>query len=348
MVGEQWVKHFWFAVCFKTNPVFVLKLISNKGGLHNRLTQRIRLLPFKLDEVKKFLKKRHINYSNQQLLQVYMAVGGVPYYLNYLERGKSAIQNIDTLFFNSEGPLFGEFDILYASLFDKADIYLLLLEVIASKRYGIKRSELLEKIKGNSGGRLNQRLRELEEAGFIMSFVPYQNERKGITYQVIDVFTLFYLYWVKRSKATIKRMDKPNNYWQEKSKSTSYSVWSGYAYEALCHKHLLTIMNVLTILPGSIISAWRYSGSDFDGAQIDLLFDRDDGVITLCEIKYNAKPFVIDKVYAKNLQQKLRVFRQVTKTDKQLSLVFITVNGLKETMYAEALVDQVVLFEDLV
>jgi len=318
--------------------------------LYNRITRQIELLPLTLHETKKFLIKKGIKLNNAQITKLYMAMGGIPHYLDAIQADLSVDQNIDLLCFTKRGLLFNEFNKLFASLFDEQDIHEELIRLIAENRYGIAQSELMRKSSKNAGGRLKKRLKELEDAGFIESFIPYQHKEKGIYYRILDEYTLFYLKWIDPIWNAIKKRDKEKGYWLSKQQSAGWHSWAGYTFEAICYKHIGLIRRKLEITPGSEMGTWRYfpdKGSLENGAQIDLLFDREDDAITICEIKYTTQPFVLDKEYAKKLQRKIDVFTMRTKTEKQLFIAFIASAGLKPTMYSEELVNHVVTLDDL-
>lgn len=275
-----------------------------------------------------------------------MALGGVPYYLKQVQLGLSAIQNINKLCFQKRGILYTEFQRLFTSLFDHAVVHEELIYLLSKKREGMVRSELFEKAKlSTDGGRLTDRLDELEKAGFIISFIPWHKQH-GVYYKIIDEYTLFYLTWIKPIKNEI--VDK--HYWEAQAHNPAYKSWSGYAYELICYKHLSVIMHKLSIPHGSRAASWKHVAtktSNGKGTQIDLFFDRPDGIVTICEIKYTDKPFKIDKEYAANLMNKVKVFKAKTRTKKQIFIAMISANGIQPTIYSEELISGVVTLEDL-
>lgn len=357
----QAIDHYWnrywsldtrirLIVCGSSASWLLEKLVYSKGGLHNRITYRIDLDPFTLKESKQFLAKKNIKLTNIQILKLYMAMGGVPLYLDQVMRGLSADQNIDEIFFNKRGLLFKEFEQLFSSLFKHHEVIEELIRIIATHRYGISQMELMVKSSKSVGGRLKSRLYELEHAGFIESFTPYHHKEKGIYYRIIDEYTLFYLKWIEPIAKTLRKRDTERGYWQSKHNSASWLSWAGYAYESICYRHIKQIRNALGIKPGADIASWRYSPrkkTNEVGAQIDLLFNRDDNVITICEIKYTSSPFVVDKKYAQDLLRKVSVFRKHTRTNKQIFIAMISANGLKPTMYSEELITAVVNLDNL-
>jgi len=332
-------------VCGSSASWIIKKIINDKGGLHGRVTCKLKIKPFNLKETKTYLKYRKVKMNDRQIADLYMALGGIPYYLNYVSAGITSEQNIQQLLFDSEAPLRSEFEQLFRSLYKDADPFIELIKLVAKKRQGLLRSEIKDKSKLSSGGGLlSERLQDLCAAGFIEQNVSW-GKTKGEYYQVVDEFCLFYLHWLDMHK-TKKFL---NTYWQSQSMMPAYRSWSGYAYEALCKKHLEQIVNKLGIRLGGVVSGWRYISrkSTDDGAQIDLLVERNDNAITVCEIKYNTHPFKIDKHYANELLKKIEIFRKHSKTHKEVYLSMITANGLKETMYSEELISGVVALKDL-
>ncbi len=337
-------------VCGSAASWVIDKLIQAKGGLHNRITGTIHLQPFTLGESSRYLKSRGVKLKPLQILELYMAIGGVPHYLRLVEKGKSATQIINSLCFHKDGFLFTEFTRLFASLFDHADIHRKIIYEIAKKRNGILRGELLEAAGYKSGGTFNKRLQELRESGFIQEFIPYGKSRKDFTIKIVDEYTLFYLHWIKPLQDKSAFRYNPN-YWLNLSKKPGYLSWAGYAYEAVCMKHIDQILKKLEIENlASGIGSWRYvppKKSSETGAQIDLLIDRIDDSINVCEIKYSIDKYSIDKNYARNLDNKIRVFEKKTATKKQIFLTLITTLGLKRNFYSEELINSEIELKDL-
>ncbi|NGX33435.1 MAG: hypothetical protein K1060chlam4_01502, partial [Candidatus Anoxychlamydiales bacterium] len=325
-------------------------IINNKGGLHNRVTRSIRLKPFSLYETKCYLKAQNISLNNRQILELYIVFGGVPLYWSFIRKGYSAHQNIDELCFQSDAPLINEFNRLFQSLFQEPKPYIDLIRVLAKHRYGVSQSELIIKAKLPDGGNTIRKLNQLEEAGFITSLIPYGHKNRGIYYVIDDEYSLFFLRWIESNLKTITKKAINKGFWMSQSNRASWKSWVGLAFESICYKHIDQVRKALNIDPGAIAGTWRYSPKiqdDQKGAQIDLLFDRPDKVITLCEIKFSGTPFVIDKEYSQKLLQKIEIFKKRTKTKKQLFLAMITSNGLKPTIYSEEIITNQVTLEDL-
>ncbi|MBT4880406.1 MAG: ATP-binding protein [Alphaproteobacteria bacterium] len=350
--NTQWSKlpQVKLIVCGSAASWMISHLINAKGGLHNRVTKTLLLEPFNLSETKMFLEKKKIKLSKKQVLDLYMVMGGIPYYLNHLDPTKSISQNINDMCFKKDGVLYGEFHRLFRSLFEAAELNLQIVKVIAQRHYGISFSELAQKVGKKVGGRLAERLDELAVAGFIQRFLPYGRKKRDHYYKVVDEYILFYFKWIA-DLIEGKELPKGTDYWTRISKSPAWYSWAGYSFENICYKHVDKIIHALGLENcGCFVSHWRYHGNyrkEEDGAQIDLLLDRDDDAITLCEIKYSSKPFIIDKSYAKNLMKKQEVFEKNIKTPKQIFLTMITVSGLKKNGWSEELVHHSVTLQDL-
>lgn len=337
-------------ICGSSASWIIHKVINNRGGLHNRITHRIRLEPFTLSETKAYLQSMGIKLNKDQILSIYMVTGGVPYYLSTLEKGLSAAQIIEKLAFAKKGILVDEFNNLFSSLFDHAEDYIQIIRTIASRRSGIGKRELLQSLdKSEQGGGGLKKLEELEETGFIMGLTPYQHKRQGIYYRLVDEYVLFYLKWIEPIRKKLQKSSLEQGNWFEIQQSPEWHNWQGYAFESVCYKHISRIRKALAISPGAIADSWRYvpRTGESRGAQIDLLFDRRDEAITLCEIKYTDAPFLITKDYAEALQRKMHVFKERTKTTKQLFMVMISANGVKNNLYADDLITKIIKLDAL-
>lgn len=338
-------------ICGSAASWIIHKVIKNKGGLYNRITEKIYLEPFDLIETKQFLHAKGVKLNNQQVFFIYSVVGGVPYYLSKIQKGKSAAQIIEYFAFSKKSFLLDEFDDLFSSLFNDGDVHAKIVKILAKNRYGVAKRKLLESVgKSAVGSGGMKKLRELEETGFIMSFKPLYHKTKGIYYRLTDEYTLFYLKWIAPIRETLYEQAMETGYWQAMQNTPEWYGWLGYAFEAVCYKHVAEIRKGLSIGPRALVSTWRYAPrrhEESKGAQIDLLFDRNDHAITLCEIKYSEKPFVLNKNYADNLQQKMKIFKEQTRTKKQLVIAIIAANGLQNNYYAEDLISGVVTLDDL-
>lgn len=349
---DYYWNHYWsknpkiiLVVCGSSASWLIKNIIYNKGGLHNRCTCELKLNPFNLAETNVYLSSKGIKLNKNHILELYMALGGIPYYLNYVEKGLTAADNIQKIIFDKNAPLKDEFNKLFKSLFVNADVYIELVKLIAKKKEGASRAELEAQSRhSKGGGRLTQRLKQLEQTNFIETYLPW-DKQKGEYYKVVDEFCLFYLYWLRDSHG--KRFT--HDYWARQTQKPAYHVWAGYSFEAICYKHIDHIIKALHIKSAENISSWRLvtRNKQEDGTQIDLLIDRSDDAITICEIKYTEKPFAISKQYAEILNNKIKIFKEKTKTTKQIFLALISANGIKQNSYSDESISGIVMLEDL-
>ncbi len=351
--NTQWVydKNFKLIICGSAALWMLDNIVNAKGGLHNRLTRRIKLSPFSLYETKEYLIHNNVMLNNDHVLEIYMAIGGVPFYLNEVKPGLSAKQNISKMCFTDETMLISEYDNLLSSLFKHSEIHQELLEILAKRPAGLDKKNLsfLAK-KSTSGGRFSKRLNELEAAGFVKKFIPYGKNIKDTYYQLIDEYTIFYLKWIQPNK---NRLDSnyDNIIWEQLSLGAGFTAWSGYAFEAICYKHINKIKKALQLERISTqVGNWRYvpkAKSSDRGAQIDLIFDRIDDVISLCEIKYCSDDFTFSKLHKQELLSKQAVFIEQTKCKKQIFWNMITSQPVKRNSYYDELIMHNVVLDDL-
>lgn len=347
------LSYFWNSWAVKQNIVVVVcgsaaswmiqKVVNNRGGLYNRITKRIFLEPFTLSETEVYLQSRNIHFNHYQIVQLYMAMGGIPHYLKEIKGGKSAVQNINQICFSKTGILKSEFLRLYPSLFANAEHHMAVIRALAAKRQGLTRNEITQISKVPEGGSTSRVLEELMHSGFISAYRPYGRKKKEKIYRLVDEYSLFYLSFIEGNE------DEGPDTWHHLSQTQVYKIWTGYAFESLCLKHIAQIKKALGIsgIYSTSSSFYKKGTVGEPGTQIDLLIDRKDGVINLFEIKYHNEPFTVSKAYAENLRNKLSIFRETTRTRKQLFLILIATFGLKENQHSLGLIAQTLNIEDL-
>ena len=330
-------------ICGSAASWMIENILHNKGGLHNRISRTIRLLPFTLKESEDYLISRGLKLDHYQILQLYMAMGGIPQYLKQVNKGQSAHQVIDKLFFEKNGMLKTEFNVLYRSLFDNASHHEAIVRELAKKASGLSRAEVIKACGLTTGGTTTRLFEELEQSGFITQYIPFEKTSRDGIYKLSDEYSLFYLKFIDRSRAT------GAGTWHKISEGQLYKSWSGYAFEAICQKHIQQIRKALGIAAVyTEASAWRYTPKKGEtGAQIDLLLDRADHSINVCEMKFANREFTIDKKYASELDSKAKVFHAQTKTRKTIFPTMITTYGTKQNVYYTGRIVSEVKMEDL-
>lgn len=328
-----------FIVCGSATSWMDEKIANNKGGLFNRQTCKLFLKPFSLNEVEEYLQSKNIEWSRYDIVQCYMIMGGIPYYLSLLNSKLSLSQNIDALFFTDRGELSDEFEHLYRTLFTNSASYIKVVESLSKKKGGLTREELLKSTGRQTGGELSVILKNLELSGFIRISNFFNKKKKNALYQLCDYYTSFYFKFIKDNYG------KDEHYWSNAVDNPAKRTWEGLVFEQICRDHVTSIKKKLGISGVlSEESSWYVRGdTEIQGAQIDLLISRRDHVTNLCEIKFSTGEYSIDKDYDLKLRNKVEAFRRDTNYKGTIQLVMITTFGLKKNQYSSLIQNQIVL-----
>ena len=330
-------------ICTSATSWILKTVIHDKGGLHNRVTDKIPLQPFNLCECEAFLDSKGIVMDRYDILEGYMAMGGVPYYWDFVEAGKSMAQNIDAIFFEKDALLRGEFDYLYASIFRNPKEYIQIITALGKKKAGMTRGEISRETGIPCSGALSKKLKELESCGFIRLYHEFGKKNMGAIIQLVDNYTLFYFKFLENPPTDPK-------YWEKSIDSPARRAWTGLAFERVCLQHSEQIRRKLGI-SGVLTdeSSWQCK-ADLDhgiyGSQVDLVIDRRDRVVNLCEMKFSMLEYAITKEYDRKLKEKISDFKRITKTKSSVHMTLVTTYGLIDNMYASH-VQSVVTAEDL-
>jgi uncharacterized protein len=328
-------------VCGSSTSWMMNNIVNNKAGLHNRITKYINLAPFTLKETKQLLLTRGINMPHYEIVQIYMALGGVPYYLNEVKTGESAIQNIDRILFNEKSTLKNEFQNLYRALFDNYEKYETVVKVLSTKQKGLTRQEIIDFTKISNGGGLTRMLKELEESSFIKTLQPFGKDKKEALYRLVDEYSVFYFQFnpLRNQVGSFMKI----------STSAKYKSWAGFAFESLCMNHIYKIKEVLGISGiFSQESSFVYKNKEqSSGFQIDMLIDRSDNSINLCEMKFYGTELEISKKEADLLRNRRELFREKTNTKKYLINTLITTYGIRNSENSVGVIDKVIVIDQL-
>lgn len=335
-------------VCGSATSWIINNLIKSRGGLHNRLTRYFMVEPFTLAECEDYFQTFGFTYTRKQMVECYMVMGGIPFYMSMLDKSMSLAQNIDKLFFAKNALLKEEFNDLYRALFKNALPHIEIVTALATKGKGLTRKEILSQTKLTDNGMFTVALEELEHCGFIRQYEPLGSSNtsggkrlnSNTLFQLIDFYTLFYFHFIKHNRF----LDE--HFWMISLNTPLHYVWSGLAFERVCFTHLKQIKKKLGISGVQTrICSWR-STKDVRGAQIDLLIDRKDETINVCEIKYANGLFEITKEYEAKLINKLDALQRETATRKSLMLTLVTSYGVKSNAHS-GIVQAEVLIDDL-
>lgn len=327
-------------VCGSASSWILDNLINAHGGLYNRVTHEIKLKPFTLRECEEFYADRNVKLSRYDIVQSYMILGGIPYYMGYFQSGMSLAQNIDNLLFSRQGKLGDEYDRLFASIFVNPEMMKHIVNLLYSRNAGYTRAEIAEKTGIKDGGTLSQSLNALIASDFVVRYIPFG---KGMRehYKLVDPFCLFYLHFVNKEK----RLGE--NYWQQNVSSQQVASWRGYAYENVCFHHIPQIKKALGISGVfTTHSAWSKRGDDAQGTQIDLIITRNDNIVNMCEIKYYANPFTVGKEYHQVLLHRQELLAKELSPKYAIHNTLITTFGLAYNEYG-GIFSNVITMDDL-
>jgi len=324
-------------VCGSATSWIIGNLLVSKGGFYNRVTRRMHLEPFTLAECEELYELNDVVMTKKQMIESYMVFGGVPHYLNLLDPRLSLAQNINELCFKEYGELRREYYNLFSSLFDKPEKHIRILEELAKKREGLTRAELSNVDEIGGGSVLTKDLRELEECGFIRKYNNFAKSDNDAFYQLIDPFTLFSIKYINN-----KKLDS----WNEYINSPGYNSWRGNSFEIVCLNHISIIKSILGINGIETNEyAWRSNDSE-NGAQIDLIIKRKDGVINLCEMKYTNNEYALDAEEYKKIQNRISQFQKETNSKEAIHVTLISGNGFKWNKYA-GIIQNVITGEEM-
>jgi AAA+ ATPase superfamily predicted ATPase len=323
--------HFWNTFCEKRKDLIIVvcgsaasymvqNVISNKGSLHARITYKLHIKPFTLYETKAFLESKNIRWGNYHILHLYIAIGGIPHYLNKIEKGESVVQAIQRLCFDSNGDLVNEFEEIFESLFTHSSSHISIVRTLAQVNKGTTREELISQSNLYTGGAFTQALEELIASGFVSKYTALNKKTKNTLYRLSDEYSRFYLKFMEPNK------NQGEHFWKTLFQSQSYISWAGFNFETICLKHVSQIKKALKIEGiHSVNSSWSSSG-----AQVDLVIKRDDHWINLCEMKFHNSEYTIEKNELENLRNKVALFKKETKTKDVVVVTMITSFGITQ------------------
>ena len=333
--------HLMVIVCGSATSWMLNKLVNSHGGLYNRLSCRLRLNPFSLRECETLFQSRNVQLSRYDIVQAYMAVGGIPYYLSSFSPGMSLAQNIDQLFFDKEAPFRDEYNRLFSSIFSNPEDMKQIIEFLSTRNSGYTRNEIANHTKFTSGGALTDALEALVESDFIVRYQPFGLSGNENYYKLVDPFCQFFLKFVS-GRGTLD-----DSFWLGSLASQEVVTWRGIAFENVCFNHIPQIKNALGISGVSTKqSAWSKRADDIEGTQIDLLIFRKDNVVNMCEIKYTNTDYTVTESYDRTLRNRQELLETELQKGYVVHQTLITTYGLVRNKYS-SIFPKVITLNDL-
>lgn len=334
----SWYDNVFLVICGSATSWMIRNVIDNRGGLHRRTTHEMHLRPFTLYQSEMYFKARHFRWDRMTILQLYAALGGVPYYFSLLDPGKSAAENIDMLFFSADAEFKNEFRRLYTSLFRNPEKYMEIIRLLSGSRSGMTRKEIATALKISSGENLTHILKDLVYCDLIILYGNGRKKNSGI-YRLTDFFTIFYLTFCD---STIT----DRAYWRHTLNTPVQNNWNGLAFERICLFHIWEIIQSLhldTML--TTYYSWR-NKSGMPAGQIDMVIERADGITDICEMKFSRYEYTQDAEESRKLSRRIHAFQEENKNRTSLQTILITTKGLTQGEHSNDF-DKVLTLKDL-
>ena len=342
-------EHFWNAwasarsdiklfVCGSAASWMFDNVINNHGGLHNRVTHEMYLEPFTIGQCKQYFDAYHFGYNDREIAEFHMVFGGIPYYMTRMDKELSVAQNIDRLIFAPQGELRNEKENLFRSLFRHSEDYVMIIDAISEKGKGLTRAEILEETGLNNNALFGKRLEELEKCNFIRKYKDYSDRQRQTIYQLIDPLCHFW------HTVVVKNLTQDEYFWTHSQLGPVFNTWCGFAFEMLCLNHVQQIKQALGISGMQTnVYSWRTPSEVNPGAQIDLLIDRADRCVNLCEMKFSRGEYEISKTERENIEKRALLFMQHAESRKSIRLTMVTAFGLKHNTHSSIIQNEIAL-----
>lgn len=323
-------KDILLVVCGSATTWIVKKVLRSRGGLHNRVTRQMPLAPFTLAECEEYAAYKKLGFNRQQLLECYMAFGGVAYYWSILRPGLSAAQNFDLMFFGASTEMRDEYAKIFTALFKTEHRHVAVIRMLGTRKAGMTREEIAERLGTVSGGDLSACLEELDHCGFIRKFSPVGKIKKGSVYQLIDNYILFYFEFLEH------RTGNDDQYWTHHYREPKLNAWRGRAFERVCFWHIPQLKAALGISGiAADVYSWRGKESETGRpVQIDMVIERADNTVSLCEMKHALGEFELKEDEALNISRRQQSLSEAFRNRKAIQTVLVTNNGLRRNKYA--------------
>ena len=325
-------------VCGSATTWMLKKMLRARGGLHNRVTVQLPIAPFTLKECEDYAASQNLGFDRWQIAECYMALGGVAYYWSLLREGESVAQGFDRLFFGDSAVMRDEFTRLFSSLFKMERRHVEIVKALAGKKSGMMREEVLAALGESSNGDVSECLSELVECGFVRRYSQPGRVKRGAVYQLIDNYTLFYFQFLNGWKGNDPQ------FWTHHFLSPRLNAWRGISFERICFWHIPQIKAALGISGiGADVYSWRGTDPEGGGTQIDMLIDRADNTVSVCEMKYSQDEYDMTAEEAGNIRRRGNLFARAAKLRKAIQNVLITNFGMRRSKHSGVIHREVTL-----
>jgi AAA+ ATPase superfamily predicted ATPase len=321
---------------------FMKSKVLKSSALYGRTDYELNLHELNLSEISEFFPGK----GSDEVIDTAMLVGGIPKYLELISEYPSLYDALEPLAFSQDGFFKTEYDRLFASHFGKKPIFMKIIQTLATNPYGLTTGKLAKEMQVASGGTLCHQLDDLESAGFLHSIIPFDKPEgsKLRKYILMDAYVRFYHSIIRGS---MKETTPPNTQFHAIMSSPRYAAWAGMAFEFLCMRHHKEISRILGFhgIPYTAGPFFQRKTLDTPGVQIDLLFERSDKILVLCEMKYllaSVPGDIIDQVNRKvsALQEKY--------PGRTILKVLLTKTGSTETVAKKGYFFRIIRADELI
>lgn len=341
---DNWFRHnpnLVVVLCGSATSFMINKVVHSKA-LYNRSQHEIKLNEFRIDEVQQFFKKN----SLKDVMDAYLFVGGIPEYLNRLKKNSSIYLSMCEQSFKQNSFFSSEYERIFVSNFASNKHYNQIIQFLSQKKFAT-REEIIKHLKVTSGGRISELIYDLELCGFISNYTPYYatKDSKLVRFCIQDAYLQFYYKFIQPIAQDIEH----GAFTENPEKAINDQVlqkWLGFSFERFCRRYHPIIARALGFSAVRYRSGVYFSRSTIAGEpgfQIDLLFDRDDNVITLCEIRY-LRGKVSSKVI-QEVEKKLELMPYLKK--KTIEKVLICTYGGEASLLKSHYFDRILTLADL-
>lgn len=307
-------------------------VIHARAGLAKRVTAQIHMRPLDLAQTRLFLAAKGLQITRNEVLQVYSALGGIPFYLDLLTRKDGASKNLYQLLVPKSAMLYAgaEYEALFRYLFARDGAYRKVIDTLVTQKYGMTYAELSNRVTGKpepSGGLLRV-LENMERSELIERRLMFLNRSKGTRLYVTDEYIRFVSRWLRNSG--VSTFSAFNRIFS----SQSYASWQGFDFELTAFKNVHLVSQALGISGIPVEPFVYYRDKD---VQIDLLLERGDQTITLCEAKSYDSQYEPTEKDVTRFRIRRQAIEELLKTKRRppqfINYCFVVRNGIKRNRY---------------
>lgn len=326
-------------ICGSATSWVIEHVLESAGDMAARVTESIFLKPFALAETKEYFDSRGFGWDERSLIETQMVFGGLPYFFSLMSPHQSLAQSIDRLCLRPRAQLRDETMILLESTMRRSRLYVELFALLAQHRYGVPKAEAM-RLLGHSTNQFIKATAEAVKCGYVHEYKNLSKPQNPKYLMLVDPFILFHYRLIEPAHG-----DSPRSWADFVADQERYTAWRGNAFEIVCLQHVRQLKSALGI--GGVLTKeypWA-SARKAGGAQVDLVIERADRIVNLCEMKFTDAPYELTSAVEQELVRKREVFREETGTRLALKTVLVSAQGTAG--YHDSQIAQIITADDL-